>query len=103
MRLFYGMIFKLYYIKTAAMKDEQNKDEKPPVESGEQGRAKYHKSSTTQGGSNHGQGSMHLGNESYRQGSEKNDGANYENEDPNFDNEDNTAGTIAPTTDNNDV
>jgi len=37
-------------------------------------------STTTQGGSNHGQGSMQLGGEAYKQGSEKSDGSNYANE-----------------------
>ena len=40
----------------------------------------FHKSTTTQGGSNYGQGSSYLGPSSYKQGAEKTTGADYHNE-----------------------
>ena len=50
------------------------------AETGNQGKASFLPSSTTQGGSNHGQGSSSLGGDAYHQGDAKNVGANYDNE-----------------------
>jgi hypothetical protein len=47
---------------------------------GDQGKASFLPSSTTQGGSNYGQGSSQLGGDAYHQGDAKNVGANYDNE-----------------------